>query len=176
VSAPVYIAEYDPRWPEMYEEEKHAILAVCGPAILAIEHIGSTAVPGLAAKPIIDIMLGIHSLDQAPALYDGLAGIGYEYAPEFEESIPERRFFRKGPTDYRTHHLHMVELGGEFWMRHLLFRDYLRQHTEVAQQYEELKRRLAAEYGSNRSGYTEAKTDFIRDKEVRAKIEEQLVK
>jgi GrpB-like predicted nucleotidyltransferase (UPF0157 family) len=158
----------------MYEEEKERILAALGPAVIAIEHIGSTAVPGLAAKPIIDIMLGIRTLDEVPALYGPLAGIGWEYAPEFELIIPERRFFRKGPEESRTHHLHMVEYGDEFWVRHLLFRDYLRSHPEVANDYEQLKRTLAERYATDRPAYTEAKTDFIRQIEWLARADAEL--
>jgi len=174
VSAPVVIVDYDPRWPALYEEEKDRIVAASGPVVLAIEHIGSTAVPGLAAKPVIDIMVGIQTLDEAPALYDPLAAIGYEYAPEFEELIPERRFFRKGPAEFRTHHLHVVEFGDDFWVRHLLFREYLRRHAEAAHNYAQLKRKLAAQYGGNRQGYTEAKTDFIRGIEFLARADAEL--
>jgi GrpB-like predicted nucleotidyltransferase (UPF0157 family) len=174
VSAPVVILDYDPRWPALYEEEKALMVAVIGPSIVGIEHIGSTAVPGLGAKPIIDIMIGIRTLDEAPALYGRLAAIGYEYAPEFEELIPERRFFRKGPVAFRTHHLHVVEFGDDFWVRHLLFREYLRRHAEVAHEYEQLKRKLAAEYTENRQGYTEAKTSFIRGIESLARADAEL--
>jgi GrpB-like predicted nucleotidyltransferase (UPF0157 family) len=171
VSAPVVIANYDPRWPLEYDEEKTRLQKALGPAMLAIEHMGSTAVPGLAAKPIIDIMVGVRSLDDVGPLMGPLRELGYEYAPDFEASIPNRRFFRKGPEHARTHHLHVVELDGEFWERHLLFRDYLRRHPRVAHDYEQLKRALAIEYGSDRSGYTEAKTGFIRGIETRARRE-----
>jgi GrpB-like predicted nucleotidyltransferase (UPF0157 family) len=174
LSLAVVIVDYDPHWPAMYEEERERILAALGPAVVAIEHMGSTAVPGLAAKPIIDIMLGIRTLGEAPALYGPLAAIGWEYAPEFEAIIPERRFFRKGPESLRTHHLHMVEFGDEFWVRHLLFRDYLRRHSEVAKEYEQLKRELARQYANDRAGYTEAKTDFIRRVEGLARADAEL--
>ena len=174
MSASVVIVDYDPRWPALYEEEKGAILAAVGPSALGIEHIGSTAVPGLAAKPIIDIMLGIHRLEEAPALYEPLAALGYEYAPEFEELIPERRFFRKGPAECRTYHLHLVELRDDFWLRHVLFREYLRRHADAARDYEQLKRKLAAEYADNRPAYTEAKTTFIRGIESLARIDTEL--
>jgi GrpB-like predicted nucleotidyltransferase (UPF0157 family) len=91
-----------------------------------------------------------------------LAGIGYEYVPEFEDELPERRYFRKGPPEARTHHVHMVETGTEFWQRHLLFRDYLRTHPATADEYEALKRRLAKQHTTDREAYTEGKTDFIR--------------
>lgn len=95
--------------------------------------------------------------------------LGYEYVPEYEADIPDRRYFRKGPAGARTHHLHMVEYGGDFWERHVLFRDYLRAHPEVARQYEELKRDLADRYGRDREGYTDAKTAFIKGVETVAR-------
>ena len=141
---PVGIVNYDPQWPVLYEEEKGRILGVIGRRIVAIEHIGSTAVRGLAAKPIIDIMVAVRHLIDAGECIEPLQSIGYEYVPEFEVEIPERRFFRKGPPEARTHHIHMIELTSEFWGRHLLFRDYLRTHPEAAQQYYQLKKELAA--------------------------------
>lgn len=158
---PVEIVEYDPQWPVLYEEEKGRILGVIGHKIVAIEHIGSTAVRGLAAKPIIDIMVAVRRLADAGECIEPLQSIGYEYVPEFEAEMPERRFFRKGPPEARTHHIHMIELTSDFWERHLLFRDFLRAHPEAAQQYYQLKKELAARYGSDREAYAEAKTLFI---------------
>ncbi|MDH4208951.1 MAG: GrpB family protein, partial [Anaerolineae bacterium] len=94
---------------------------------------------------------------------------GYEYVPEYNEFIPERRYFHKGPPEARTFHLHMVELASEFWERHLLFRDWLRSHPEDAQEYDELKRGLADRFGRDREGYTEAKGPFIEAVVVRAR-------
>lgn len=157
---PVVIREYDSEWPRLFEEEKAAILDAIGHVVAAIEHVGSTAVPGLAAKPIIDIMVGVRRLADAQQCIVPLQRIGYEYVPEFEVSLPERRYFRKGSP--RTHHLHTVEVGSDFWERHLLFRDHLRAHPEAAKAYGELKRDLAVRYGADREAYTEAKTPFIR--------------
>ncbi len=127
----------------------------------AVEHVGSTAVPNLAAKPIIDIMVGIRTLADAPFVVEPLASIGYEYVPKYEVTMPERRYFHKGPAMARTHHLHMVEPTSEFWKRQLAFRDYLRAHPDVAEQYARLKQALAVQYQWDRSGYTDAKTEFI---------------
>lgn len=168
---PVVIADYDPQWPILFEEEKGRIQGVIGERVLAIEHIGSTAVPGLGAKPVIDIMVGIRRLADAKECVEPLKSIGYEYRPEVEAEIPERRYFDKGLPGARTHHLHMVELSGDFWERHLLFRDYLRKHPGVAGQYYRLKKGLAARYKTDRAGYTEAKTAFIRSVEDKAGIE-----
>ena len=106
-------------------------------------------------------MPGIRSLKDAPACVAPLASIGYEYVPEYEDELPERRYFRKGPPEGRTHHLHMVEASSRFWRRQLVFRDYLREHPVTAAEYEALKRQLALEHGSDRVAYTEGKTSFI---------------
>jgi GrpB-like predicted nucleotidyltransferase (UPF0157 family) len=161
VSTSVVVVDYDPQWPSQYEEEKERILDVIGYVAVAIEHIGSTAVPGLGAKPIIDIMVAVARLADAERCIEPLQEIGYEYVPEYNDLIPERRYFHKGPPGARTYHLHMVELTSEFWERHLLFRDSLRVHPEEAQRYDQLKKDLAAKFGSDRDGYTEAKTSFI---------------
>ncbi len=134
-----------------------------GHIIVGIEHIGSTAVPSLGAKPIIDILVAVNHLSDAEQCIEPLQSIGYEYVPEYEESIPERRYFHKGgPPKEQHYHLHMVELTSDFWKKHLLFRDHLRTHPKIAQKYHELKKRLALKYGSDREGYTEAKTSFIK--------------
>ena len=124
----ILIVEYNHAWPVLYQQEKDRIWVVIGDWVTAIEHIGSTAVPGLGAKPIIDIMVGINRLCDAGECISPLSSIGYEYVPEYEEEMPERLYFRKGPTQNRISHLHMVEVGGEFWIRHLLFRNFLIKH------------------------------------------------
>ena len=168
---PIRIEPYDPRWPSMFEEDKRKILEAVGEYVTAVEHIGSTSVPGLAAKPIIDVMVAIRSLSDAPACVAPLAAIGYEYGPEHEAIMPERRYFRRGPSGFSTHHLHMVERSSEFWEVHLLFRDYLRAHAGAAAEYEKLKRQLAAAHGSDRGAYTDAKTDFIESCVEKARAE-----
>lgn len=171
---PILIADYDPAWQARFEAERGLILSVAGNALVAIEHVGSTAVAGLAAKPIIDIMPGLRSLDDAPAVIAALASIGYEYVPEFEHDsalgpgLPDRRYFRKDIDGERAFHLHMVEKGSEFWTRHLMFRNYLRVVPREAKAYAELKRQLAGEYNAHLTsdsninvGYTDRKTDFV---------------
>ena len=172
MGAPVIVVDYDPQWPILYEEEKDRILGVAGHLLVAIEHIGSTAVPGLGGKPIIDIMVALRRLADAEECIEPLQGIGYEYVPEYNDIIPERRYFHKGPPKARTHHLHMVELASNFWQRHLLFRDCLRTDPEEAQRYYQLKKELAAEFGSDREAYTEAKTAFIESVVDKARTEE----
>ncbi len=174
MSRPVKIADYDPNWPKLFEKEKKLILGAVGNIVVGIEHIGSTAVPNLRAKPIIDILVAVNHLSDANNCIEPLQMIGYEYHPGHEAQIPERRFFGKGgPLKEQHYHLHMVELTSDFWKRHLLFRDYLRAHPEVAQEYQKLKKQLALEYGRNREGYTEAKAPFIESIVARARIENE---
>jgi GrpB-like predicted nucleotidyltransferase (UPF0157 family) len=167
--APVIIVEYDASWPKMFAEESARIRSVLGDKLVALEHVGSTAVPGLAAKPIIDMLAGVQSLSHAAGCIEPLRDMGYDYVPELETDLPERRYFHKGPAGARTHHLHMVEVASDFWERHLLFRDYLRGHPETAHEYARLKRKLADEFGTDREGYTRAKTPFITTVEERAR-------
>ena len=127
---------------------------------MLIEHIGSTAIPGLAAKPTIDILIGIKDLEGA-GMIPLLQSAGYVYVPEFELDMPERRYFYKGRKVEDDFHLHMVELESPFWKRHLAFRDHLRLHLDEVKAYEELKLALAKKFRDDRDGYTEAKTEFI---------------
>jgi GrpB-like predicted nucleotidyltransferase (UPF0157 family) len=174
MSVPVKIVDYDQNWPKVFEKEKKLILSAVGHIVVRIEHIGSTAVPGLSAKPIVDILVAVKHLSDAKTCIEPLKRIGYEYKAKLEADIPERRFFGKGePPEEQHYHLHMVERTSDFWERHLLFRDYLRVHPEVVQEYQKLKRRLAAKYRTNREGYTEAKTPFIESIVAKARIEKK---
>ena len=164
-SLPVVIADYDPLWPAMFAEESARVLDAIGEWLVGIEHVGSTSVPGLAAKPVVDMMPGLRSLDDSPYIVGPLQKLGYQYFPEHETVMPERRYFARPSGDKhrarRLFHLHIVEPTSAFWRRHLGFRDYLRAHPDAAAEYAALKHRLAAEYGTDRVGYTDAKTDFI---------------
>lgn len=182
---PVIIADYDPAWPAKFQAERDLILRTCGNgALAAVEHVGSTAVAGLAAKPIIDIMPGLRSLDDAPSLIPLLESIGYEYVAAFEHDtssgpgMPFRRYLRKDENGHRAYHLHTVEVGSEFWVDHLLFRDYLRRHPDVAAEYGRLKREIAAAFNATlmpdsdiNVGYTDRKTDFIESIKAQARAE-----
>ena len=175
-SLPIVIADYDPRWAAMYADESARIQNVAGDWLLGIEHVGSTSVPGLAAKPIVDMMPGLRSLDDAPQVVSAIEGLGYQYIADYEDELPERRYFVRPPGQGYRHqrlfHVHAVETTSAFWRRHLAFRDYLRDNPETADEYAALKRSLAAEYGSDRVGYTEAKTAFITRIESLALAEE----
>jgi GrpB-like predicted nucleotidyltransferase (UPF0157 family) len=167
MGAAVEIAEYDPVWPEAYERERAAIADALGGNLLAIEHVGSTAVPGLGAKPIVDVMVGLRELSDHARCVDPLTSLGYEHKGEY--GIPGRHYFRKPVQGPRTHQVHMVEQGSAFWVRHLLFRDYLRANPDEAAAYDRLKRGLAERFGTDLEGYTEAKTEFIRSAEAKAR-------
>lgn len=165
----IVVVDYDPRWPATYEEDRRAILEALGVMVRGVEHVGSTAVPGLAAKPIIDIMLGVAPED-LDRIIEPLRRIGYEYNPDWEISMPHRRLFGRPRAEGATaRHLHAVVHGSEFWVRHLRFRDYLRAHSEVAAEYGLLKKSLAAAHPGS-IDYTFSKTEFIRAVEAKAGV------
>jgi GrpB-like predicted nucleotidyltransferase (UPF0157 family) len=159
----VELREYDPTWAELFESERQLLAGVFGGRAVAIEHVGSTSVPGLSAKPIVDVLIGLRELALSDEQIEAMRGLGYEYLGE--HGLPGRLFFRKEP---QTHHVHVVEHGGEHWDRQLTFRDALRNDEEERQRYDAFKRRLAAE-GHTRDVYTELKTPFIREVEARAR-------
>jgi len=166
---PVEIVPYDAAWPTRFELEKAVLLDVFRPVEVQIEHVGSTAVVGLGAKPIIDIMLGMDHLSAVELRIPDLVARGYEYISRYESEFPERRLFAKPQWRPRAFHLHAVERWTPFWHRLLLFRDFLRQHAEVAVEYCELKKRLATAFSDDRDGYARAKTAFIEAAVERAK-------
>jgi GrpB-like predicted nucleotidyltransferase (UPF0157 family) len=158
---PIHIVDYDPQWSSLFEKEKAAILAAVGNRVLMVEHIGSTAVPGLAAKPVIDIAVGIHSLADAPGLIPGIEQLGYFYEPTLEQLVPERRFFWKGTPTLHTYHLHLAEPDQPVLLQPLQFRDYLRMHPEAAEDYGVLKKELAKRCGPDLEAYVAGKTTFV---------------
>jgi GrpB-like predicted nucleotidyltransferase (UPF0157 family) len=155
----ITVVEYQSDWPGLFETERRLLLTALGPDSGRIEHIGSTAVPGLAAKPILDIMAGLRTLPLGREAVAALSALGYEDLGE--NGIPGRHFFRKGMP--RTHHLHVVEDGSDFWRNHLLFRDYLRGHPEEADAYGCLKRALGGRFRADRDAYSNAKTPYIEE-------------
>jgi GrpB-like predicted nucleotidyltransferase (UPF0157 family) len=155
----VRLVPYDPRWVELYRIAVNELRDCLGCRVTAFEHIGSTAVPGLDAKPIIDIMAGVASLNLSKEFITDLQGIGYEHRNT--DTVLGRLFFAKGPESNRTHNLSACETGSKFWLGRVAFRDALRINKECAQQYGALKRRLAQQYPHNRLAYTEAKEPFI---------------
>ena len=162
MSDSVVVVDYDPRWPSMFEDEAARLRAAAGPALVELHHVGSTAVPGLAAKPILDMLGGVRTLEDADALVPRIVAAGYVYDRTHEDELPRRRYFvRRGPDGVRTHHLHVVEMGSWFWTQHLAFRDHLRARPDVAARYAALKRELAARFPDDRVAYTSGKSEFI---------------
>ena len=157
----IEIADYDPAWPATYDAERAALLGAVGGALVGIEHVGSTAVPGLAAKPTIDILAGVKALADADRCVAPMQALGYEYVVEYEAQLPDRRYFRRPNGTGRGFHVHMVEHGSPFWERLLLFRDYLRTHPKHALHYQQLKLVLAARCGEDRAAYTRGKSGFV---------------
>ncbi len=153
----VRLVAFDPQWKQLYEEEKACLAEVLGSTILDIQHIGSTSIPGMPAKPIIDIAIAIADFEEARLCIPLVAGLGYEYKGEF--GIPHRHYFVKG--DPRLFHVHMSEINGFEWQNTLLFRDYLCQHAEMATEYAELKAQLALKYPQDRTAYLDGKTAFV---------------
>ena len=156
---PIEVVDYDRDWPRQYAAERDRIDAAIGDVILAIEHVGGTAVPGLPAKPVIDLMVGVEDIERAGPAVAGLINLGYEYIPELESQLPDRRYFRKGAPE--THHVHMVPVSSDYWAEHLLFRDYLRSHPQAAEEYGKLKRGLAGRHRLDRDAYRAGKVPFI---------------
>lgn len=158
--APIRLAPYDPSWPARFAAERAALdEEIEGWATGGIHHVGSTAVPGLEAKPIIDILIGVDSLHASRACFNRLATLDYLYAPYRAD---EMHWFCKPDPSHRTHHLHLVPTDSSRFREELAFRDRLRSNPKVAEEYAALKRDLAERFADDREAYTEGKTDFIR--------------
>src|SRR5882724_1850041 len=158
----VEIVEYDPRWPERFALESARIRRVLAEPALEIEHHGSTAVPGLAAKPVIDMLVAVESIEIAGRHAAALIQDGYEpVEARYRELWPERIVLIRREYGARMCHVHLMLRGHPTWKRLLVFRDYLRAHPEVAAEYAGLKRSLAGAIGSDRHAYMTAKGDFI---------------
>lgn len=156
----VRLEQYDATWPKAFADEEKILRKVFG-LKLPIEHVGSTAIPGLLAKPLIDIQVGLPQLHEATQFIAHLEQLGYTYMPERDKA--DEVFLPKGPMSNRTHYLHIVEKGSERWINTLTFRDYLRAHEGARNEYAALKQQLALQYADDRYKYTEAKTQFIKD-------------
>lgn len=156
----VVIVDYDPEWPRRFEAERKRIMEALGDSGVTVVHMGSTAVPGLGAKPIIDIMVGVRDRAEADQVQKALEKNGYtDVTPQ--PGNPEWFYCLGWGTRELYHHVHLVVGGSLHWKRQLAFRDYLRTHPHTAEEYHELKKPLAHHYGENRNGYTDAKAEFI---------------
>ncbi len=163
----VYLEPYDPRWAAEFAREAAAVEGALGEVLFAIHHIGSTAIPGICAKPIIDILAVVRDVTLLDERAKEMEALGYEAMGEF--GIPGRRYFRKDNTaGVRTHQIHAFRDGSHQIQRHLAFRDFLNHHPDCAERYDALKRRLAELHPADVSGYTEGKDEFIAEMDARA--------
>ena len=157
----VKLVPYNPIWETLFEMEKDTLLNTIGDYVSDIEHIGSTSVPGLKAKPIIDMVAAVEDLSVYTKLIDSLTKLGYEYMPE--RVFDDRVFFPKGPRENRTHHLSLVVENSAGWTEPIAFRDYLRNSPHKRQAYQTLKERLAEQFPNDRASYTKAKSIFFKN-------------
>jgi GrpB-like predicted nucleotidyltransferase (UPF0157 family) len=157
----VVLQAYDARWPDRFVAERDRLLALFPLIFVDIEHIGSTAVPGLVAKPIVDLLAGVETMAMARSLAEPLREAGYTTSVEFNAALTDRQWFMRWARGHRTHHLHIVVHGGPVWARHLRFRDALRASPVFAARYAALKARLAVLHPTDREAYTHAKTAFV---------------
>lgn len=154
------LAPFSKSWRKLFDEEKRIFLDIIGDCILDIEHIGSTAIEGALAKPIIDILVSLRKFEDGFACVKPLESIGYEFRGELGQ--PGRHYFVKG-RQVVTHHVHMFQKNHPDFEKHILFRDYLNRHPDYVRKYCDLKKKFLERYRNNRESYTESKTPFIED-------------
>ena len=160
------LSPYRDEWPALFETEKKILVSAIGDRVRDIQHVGSTSVPGMRAKPILDIAIAVEEFEAATVCVEPLIGLGYTYRGE--NGIPRRHYFQKGEPC--THHIHMVEETSEEWTKLVLFRDFLRSDRNVAEAYGRLKTALVDSLARDRKAYLAAKAEFITEaiKEARA--------
>jgi GrpB-like predicted nucleotidyltransferase (UPF0157 family) len=162
INEEVSLRAHDAAWAQVFELERDRLQAIAPGAFLSIEHIGSTAVPGLLAKPIVDIMAAVGSLDGVDSVIERLCGHGYATSSEFNAALTDRKWLMRWHAGHRTHHLHIVVAHGAQWNDRLAFRDALRHDPALARRYADLKTGLAAKHPADREAYTDAKSAFVR--------------
>jgi len=163
----VRMISYDPRWPELFERASAEVATALGENLVEIHHIGSTSIPGIYAKPIVDMLAVVKDLSEVDARSTEMRALGYEVMGEF--GIEGRRYFRRNDSSgERTEQVHTFAEGSPHVRRHLAFRDFLRAHPKVAQQYSDLKRTLAAAHADDVEAYMDGKDAFIKETEARA--------
>ena len=160
------MVSYDPAWIQLFQDEAEQIKQIFGEEVIGIHHIGSTAIPGIHAKPVLDLMPVVKEISHVDRFNPAMEQLGY--VAMGENGIAGRRFFQKG-GDERTHHVHMFAVGDDEITRHLAFRDFMIAHPAEAERYSVLKQRLAAAYPYEMNGYIEGKDSFIREMDRRAK-------
>jgi GrpB-like predicted nucleotidyltransferase (UPF0157 family) len=158
---------HDPQWRQEFQQEAEQITVTLGSAVVTVHHMGSTAIPTVYAKPVIDLLLVVQSVAALDEKQPAMEALGYEALGEF--GIPGRRYFRRNNAlGDRTHQVHAFETGSPQITRHLAFRDYIIAHPETAQEYSDLKRELAAQYPNDIEAYMDGKDEFIQEIDRRA--------
>ena len=158
----VKLVPYNPKWPFIYKEEADILNTILTKYIAGIEHIGSTSIPGIVAKPIIDIALAIQDIGKVDEVITIMKSHNYIYRGEILLGIPDRYLFVKGTENFRTHHIHLMPITHYQWETHQLFRDYLISHQEAAREYNQLKLGLQKQFPTDREKYLEGKAEFIQ--------------
>jgi GrpB-like predicted nucleotidyltransferase (UPF0157 family) len=158
----IIVEPYNQNWPNQFEEESKLLSQVLKNHSPIIEHIGSTSVQNLGAKPIIDILIGFPSFIGIDKAVKEIQKLDYNYVPEYETTFPERRFFYKTKEETRTHHIHLVKYNSDFWTKHLAFRNHLRKNETDMLAYNKLKIDLSKQNWDERDDYTHAKSEFIQ--------------
>ena len=163
----VEVVPHDPRWRDAFEAEAKHVAAALGENVVAIHHIGSTAIPNIYAKPVVDLLVEVRDITKVDGRSSAMESLGYEVMGEY--GIPGRRYFRKDNREgIRTHQIHAFEAGSAEIERHLAFRDYMIAHPVDAQRYSELKRKLAEEHSQSMDEYMDGKDGFIKEIDRRA--------
>lgn len=162
----VMVVPYSPDWSRQFIKEKQLLTAVLDGQVIAIDHIGSTSIPGIYAKPTIDILIAVKDIRVVDEFNPAMQELGYEAKGEF--GIPERRFFMKNIDEQRTHNVHIFQIGNSQLARHISFRDYLIVHPIDADKYSELKIKLAKKFADDRDAYQNGKDEFIKAIDAKA--------
>jgi len=162
----IKVVPYDPQWPDLFSEEAEDLKDIFGMEIVAVHHVGSTAIPGIRAKPIIDVLVVVRHLSLVDCFNEEMRARGY--IPKGEFGIAGRRFFIKGTETERTHHLHIFESSHPAVEGHVAFRDYLRAHPEAAQAYGDLKTELAKDFRRDIENYMAGKDALVKEIERKA--------
>ena len=157
----VVLTPYQDAWAHLFNEEKRRLEEGIGRRVLEVQHVGSTSILGMKAKPVLDLAVAVENFEEASALVPFVEKLGYTHRGE--HGVPRRHYFVKDPPENRTHHLHMLEVRSENWRVLLQFRDHLKAHPETVAAYQTLKENLAKRYPGDRNAYTDGKYTFIQE-------------
>lgn len=164
----IEVVPYDPHWQVLFERAARELVEICGAEVVAIHHVGSTAIPDISAKPIIDVLVEVRCIEKIDEFNPEMIERGY--LPKGEFGIRGRRFFIKGDEEQRSHHIHMFQTGNPEFERHIAFRDYMIAHPEEAEAYSRLKEELARRFAHDIEGYIAGKDAFIKEIERKALV------